>query len=220
MRKIIPIILTLIFPFIADSQNKMSKKEIFQYWIQTENNQIEGINYKSQFDSLVVKFIDNLKSSHIDTIGAYAEDYVGSSTWDSCECGLTPWIAFVQWIQHGKTYQQKITKCCTYQSIFLNNSDLINYYISNKNRIDKERIMPVITGTSRDEKGQILFEMSMVDHTTHYTIFCNLSENSKLLTFTQYDLENEDNIFYTDNINSSIYSWRKIIENQIYNVRN
>ena len=219
-RKPIILFLIIIIPLISYSQNKMSKQEIYNYWNKT-SKEIENLdNYKTQFDSVIVKYIDNLKSSGIDTIGAFSMEDVGSETFDTCECGIIPWVAYVQWQQNGKTFHQKITKCCNFKPKEIESSTLINYYNEFMVQIDKEIIMPVITGTSKGEKGEILLNMDMIDHTTHYLIYCELNEHSKFTTFDKYELENEDNIFYADNLNSKINSWRKKIETQINEIRN
>jgi hypothetical protein len=173
------------------------------------------IEYKNQFDSLVVEYIDQLKSSGVDTIGVYEKKYVGAYTTDSCECGIIPWIAYIQWVNNGNIFHQKITKCCKFEIKPIESSALIRYYDNCKIKIDKERIMPVITGTSYNNKKEMLFHYMDIDHTTWYSIYCDLNGKSTSVTFNKYELESVENLFHSENLNSCLNSWRKIIDNQI-----
>ena len=75
--------------------------------------------------------------------------------------------------------------------------------------------MPNITSVSRDKNGELEFSFSMIDHTTHYLIYCDLNNHSRFITFEAYDFENKESIFYDDNNNSIIKSWRDMIKNQL-----
>lgn len=204
----------------ADAQGLMSKKEIYINWNKHDNDRENPDNYKIGFDSIVSAFIDTLKANNIDTIGAYEQDYVGAYVMDSCMCGIIPWEAYVHWIDNGVTYHQKFTECCQYESMKIKYSVLINYYSSAKSKIDKERIMPVITGTSKGKNGETLIEFSTVDHTTVFTFYCTLNGHSRFTRFQYYDLENEEGIFQKDNENSTINSWRKMVDYQIDEIEN
>ncbi len=217
---------TILFFFITIitqtvySQGLMSKDEIYSNWNKHHKERENPDNYKIGFDSIVSAFIDTLKSNNIDTIGAYEQDYVGAYVLDSCMCGIIPWEAYVHWIDNGVTYHKKFTECCQYESIKIKYSVLINYYTSTQSKIDNERIMPVITGTSKDKNGKTLIEFSMVDHTTYFNLFCTLNGHSRFTRFQYYDLENKDGIFQKENENSTINSWRKMIDNQIVEIEN
>ena len=217
---------TILFFFITIitqtvySQGLMNKNEIYSNWNKHDKERENPDNYKIGFDSIVSAFIDTLKINNIDTIGVYEQDYVGAEVLDSCMCGIIPWEAYVQWIDKGVTFHQKFTECCKYEPIIIKYSVLINYYIAAKTKIDKEKIMPVITGTSRDKNGEILIEFSMVDHTTDFTLFCTLKGHSRFTRFQYYDLVNQEGIFQKDNENSTINSWRKMIDNQIDEIEN
>lgn len=217
-RTTIYIILVSVIPLIAYPQGEISKQEIYSYWIKNNNSRERPFNYRIRLDSVVVVLIDKLKDSGIDTLGVYEEDYVGADASDSCMCETIPWIAYVQWIDNGLTYQQKVTKYCEFMPIQIDYSALISYYISTKTKISKGRIMPVITGASRNKKGDISLNIQMIDHTVHYSIYCDLNGKSRFTTFEQFEIENEKNLFYRDNLNSAINKWRKMIENQIKEV--
>lgn len=198
------------------SQTDLSKDEIYKEWTKMTNRSKTQFDYKFHFDSIVVSFIDSIKSQGIDTIGAYGEQYVGSYTLDSCQCGLIPWMTVIQWIENGKTYHRMIMKCCSFETKKINSSVLIRYYINNTHRLDTERIMPNITSASRDKNGELEIGFSMIDHTTHYLIYCDLNVHSKFITFEEYDFENKESLFHSDNNNSIIKSWRDMILNQLY----
>ena len=213
--KTLYIILISSIPLNVYSQYRMTKPEIYKYWIETSKYLDDVDFYKTGFDSMVVNYIDNLKVAGIDTIGAYSLDYVGYFTSDTCKCGIIPWVAYVQWTKKGKTFHQKITKCCHFKSKIIGYSVLIKFYTYNKKNIDNERIMPIIHGATKGKNGDIILDMAMIDHTEHYSIYCYLNGHSKFTTFEPFYLEKEDNIFYSDNINSTIINWQKLIENQI-----
>ena len=198
------------------SQNKINKQEIYRNWIADERI----VGYRDQFDSLTVRFIDHLKDSGVDTIGVFKSESVGAVTTDSCKCGLIPWDTYVQWVKSGISFQQKITNCCKFEPIKIESAALIRFYVNCKAKIDKSRILPVITGAFRNKRGELLFEMALIDHTTHYTIYCDLNGHSKLIRFQQEYLSNEKNIFFTENNCSIINSWKKIIESQISELKN
>ncbi len=215
MKLKITLLLIVFIPLIIYSQNKVSKKEIYHQWNKSQIYFDSINNYTTQFDSIVVCFIKKLKSDGVDTFGIYSIEYPGYMSTDSCECGMYPWEAYVQWIKDGKTFHQKITKCCSYKPKIIENSILISYYNNNRININKERIMPVIKGASKGKGGEILFHMEDVDHNQNYTIFCSINGKSKLTAFEQFELENKNNLFYQENINSFIFKWRELIDKQI-----
>lgn len=219
-KMIFQMILILIIPLNLFSQGKISKQEIYAQIHDNMNKHNVTGGYKTHFDSVVVHVLDSLKVSGVDTLGAYAEEYVGSYFLDTCQCGNIPWIASVQWVHNGETYYQALTARCHYKPVRISYSTLIRYYINCMTTIDKETIMPVITGASINKNGEILYDMEMVDHTTHFTIYCDVKGHSKFTTFEDYFLENKKNIFYNDNINSTINSWRKMIVSQINETEN
>ena len=212
----IKILIILTIPTMIYSQTNLSKDEIYKSWTKTTNRTKTQFDYRFHFDSIVVSFIDSLKSQGIDTIGAYGEQYVGSFTLDSCQSGLIPWMTAIQWIDKGKTYHRMLMESCSFETKSINSSVLIRYYINNTHRLVKEHIMPNITSVSRDKNGELEFSFSMVDHTTHYLIYCDLNNHSRFITFEEYDFENEESLFHSDNNNSIIKSWRDMILNQLY----
>ena len=75
--------------------------------------------------------------------------------------------------------------------------------------------MPHITSVSRDEDGELSYTFSTIDHTTHYAIYCKIKDHSRFVKFEEYDFRDEECIFYKENNNSIIKSWKNIIDNQI-----
>jgi hypothetical protein len=219
-KKMINTVLISMITWIAYSQVEMSKQEIYKHEISTSWEINKPDIFRTRFDSAIVKLIDNLKFSGVDTIGAYSEEDVGSYFLDSCQCGNIPWIGYIYWIQNGINYCQRVSCRCMFEAVEIENSVLISYYINAKNQIDNNMIMPVIIRMSKNEKGEILSDIEMVDHTIHYNIYCDLNGHSRFTTFQQYFLENENNLFYKDNQNSVINSWRKMIINQIEEIEN
>ena len=198
---------------------EISKQEIRNHLFDNFSFYRKIDQYKTHFDSLVVSTIEKLKKSGIDTIGVYEEKYIGSLSPDSCLCGLIPWVAYLQWKKNGITYNQKITECCKSDPTKIKNSMLIEYYIACKKLIQPEIIFPTITGASKNVKGELLYKISIIDHTTQYSIYCNLKHDFKLTSFKQSYLDDQKSIFYHDNLEARIRSWHKIIINQIIELK-
>jgi hypothetical protein len=197
------------------AQKDFSKVEIYKLWKKLTNRENTQNDYRFHYDSTVIDFIDSLKASGIDTLGVYSEQNVGSTFIDSCICGLIPWMASVQWIDKGITYQRRITDCCSFETKIIDNSVLIRYYLNNTKQIDNDMIMPCITSVSRDKNGELSIDFSMIDHTTHYLIYCDINNHSKFVNFEKFELKNKESIFHKDNNNSIINSWKELIKNQL-----
>jgi hypothetical protein len=215
--KLLHITFIALLPLFAFSQDKISKEEIYSYWLKSKQKQMLDENYRSHFDSKIIKTIDSLKDSGVDTFGVYSVDFIKTVRLDSCEeaNGKWEWAAFIQWIKNKITYHQKLTKRCQFMPIELDSSAIISFYIANKTSIDKERIMPVITGASKDKNGNIQFGYEGIANSTYHSIYCYLNGVSKFTRFDQYELDNKNNVFYLDNINSKINIWKIMILNQI-----
>jgi len=218
IKRIAFVLMILTCPLFLFSQSKIGKQEIYSKWISMDKK-VKRINgYKQNFDSIIVGFVDSLKIAGIDTFGIYKKDYVGAISDDSCDCGIVPWTAYIHWINKGLTYSQKITKCCRYSPKIIISSSLIRYYDNCRIKIDNERILPVITGASINNKGDLLITEMDIDHTTYYSIYCDLNGKNKFVSFQDFEIESEDNLFHTDNLNSIINSWKVVIESQINEV--
>lgn len=217
-KRLLTILALLFFTIVTQSQNRLDKNEIRSFWTEGHNYQENPDNYKLGFDSIVSCKIDSLKRSGIDTIGAFQTDDVGAFTLDSCQCGIIPWTAYVQWVDKGLTYHQKFTKCCRFDPVQIPYSILILYYKNARKKIDKEQIMPVITEVKPDPKEKFILTLEIVDHSTDFTIYCDLNGQRRFTTFRYWDIDNENSLFHDENNNSAINSWRKIIEDQIIEI--
>jgi hypothetical protein len=209
----------LLTPLFAYPQMEISKEEIRNRFIADFSFYRKIDQYKTHFDTSVVSTIEKLKKSGIDTLGVYEERYIGSLSQDTCLCGSIPWIVYLQWKRKGLTYNQKITECCKSDSIRIKSSPLIEYYIACKKLIEPEIILPVITGASKNIKGEFLYNTNLIDHTTQYSIYCSLNHDFKLTSFKQSYLDDKKSIFYQDNLKSRIRSWHKIIMDQIKEIK-
>jgi hypothetical protein len=214
MNRIIKTLLVILFiPMLALTQNKASKKEIYEGW-NKEMKKLSKNDIKARLAPEILLIIENLKRQGVDTIGVYIEAYVGSSDSDSCKCGIIPWMSYVHWSKAGAKYYQKITKCCFFDQQEFTYSAIIDYYLNNKLKIDNETIMPVILSASKNRRGRITnYEIESVDHSTQYSIYLDINGQYKFITFDQFELDNESNLFYKENNNSSINAWRKLINN-------
>jgi hypothetical protein len=212
-RKLLYTILLAVNSLISFSQDKLSKDEIYSLWCYSNENRNK---IALCYDSTVLAVIDSIKRQRIDTIGIFSTTVYGSYlTKEKSKDGYVSRTTNIQWIKNGKSYNQKITKKNIYKAEEIEFSSLITYYINNKSAIEKEKIMPVIKGASINKKGNVSYQMQTTSGTTDYAIYCELNGDSKLTTFEKYYLENEDNLFYLNNTNSKINSWRKLIEKQM-----
>ena len=218
IKRIIYIACISSIPLISYSQDTLSKKEIYNIWrYEIENRKIIDTN----FDSIIVSFVDSLKMSMVDTLGIFSRVVTGSYLRnDTCESGVSPWTAHIQWIKNGVTYTRKITQYCTFLTKEIDSSSLITYYLNNKEIIDKERIMPVILNATIKSNRKVVFSSQSTSSSTIYEIYCEYLGNSKFTRFEDYFFENEKNIYYSDNINSKTNIWRKLIEKQIREIDN
>jgi len=110
-----------------------------------------------------------------------------------------PWISYVHWVESGQTYQQKLSDCCVFEPFLIENSAIIRYYINSKSRIDKDKILPVITGFTKDKGGTTIPIMGMSVHTIRYKIYCDINNSSKFISFGAEEIGNGIwKVFYRD----------------------
>jgi hypothetical protein len=212
-RTIITLLVILFFPMLAFTQNKASKKEIYDCW-NKEMKKLSKNEIKAKLTPEILLFTENLKRQGVDTIGVYIEEYVGSITSDSCKCGIIPWMSYIHWSKAGTKYFQKITKCCFFDQHEFTYSPIIDYYLNNKLKIDNAIIMPVILSASKNRWGRITkYETESIDHSTQHSIYLDINGHYKYIAFDQFELDNVSNLFYLENNNSIINAWIKHINN-------
>lgn len=216
-RYTIILILTCI-PLNSFAQTDLSKKEIYDLWVKHIKPVPDSVRLKYELDSIVLCFIDSMKISGIDTLGVYSEMYPGFYFDDSCMQGIVPWNTFVHWSDKGRIYHREFSENCVFSKKRIDYSVLLSYYLAAKNRINKERILPPITGAI-DDGGEPSIIFSMIDHTTHYLIYVKYGDLTKLIKYEEFFLEEKEGLFYDDNNNSTIESWGKMIENDIYDIK-
>ena len=203
-----------MIPFVSIAQDKLTKNEIYSIWCyNVENRSIINTN----FDSSVVVLVDSLEFFlKVDTIGIF-EEYSASCFILTSEGmkSISPWTAYIQWIKNGKNYYQKVNKHKAFKIKEIEDSKLITFYINNKDSINLNRIMPIITAASLNEKGQFRFSTQTSTDFSIYTIYCELHGNSVIKNYTDYRIIIEDDLFYMENKKSIIKKWKEVIENQI-----
>jgi len=199
------------------AEKPVSKEEFKEYWIKTKQSRPwNSDDYKIQLDSSMVIFIGELRVNGVDTIGAFQSISVGAyNVSDTCSCRQSPWYGYVQWIKNGITFHRMFKLRCTFSTRNIPRSFLIDFYDKNKEVLNKEQIMFVITKIYRDKKGEIQYEFSMQIHTVNYFLYCYINGISKFIKYEDFDVEAEDNIFRIDNLNSYTNQWRIGVENQI-----
>ena len=152
----------------------------------------------------------DLTSKNIDTIGVFMVTYVGYESDDTCDCDLNAWTCHIFWIENSVAFEQKISACCETEPTKGNSDAFFLFYYHNAIEINNEVIFPVITSTETDKNGNI--DLHILDHGAEYDIFCKYGSFKTFITFRQEEIENENNIYHNDNINSKINAWRNIIQ--------
>jgi hypothetical protein len=173
---------------------------------------------KLPFEPKVIAFIDSLNECGVDTIGVLVQTAVGYVSIDSCDSGTSPWDSYVQWKKDGAAFHQTIRQYCTNRTIPIPYSTIIDYYGCCPKELKAEEIIPVLLGGKITANGEYSVEMMSVDHTIHYTIYCRRGNDSILKRFTEYELEEKQNLFYKENQHSRIRSWWNMIFNQIQEI--
>ena len=120
-------------------------------------------------------------------------------------------------IKEGKTFRQMIQPCCKGSQTTIDSSATILYYSKNKDMIDTQYILPVITHSFRTADGRIGYKSLDYGHSPVYKLYCKFRDHIKLIWFKESQLEDQSSLFYSDNVNSSIYHWLKAIQTQIKN---
>ena len=202
MRITVVFFIFTIYQINSFSQAPLNKNEIYSTWCYiNENREI----LKSNFDLSVVHLIDSLKSQKIDTIGIFETTTYDQGFILTNEQNIKPeYTGHIHWIHNGITYYQKTSKEFSSNCIKIQKSQIIEFYIDNKNSIDKERIMPVIHNIIINDDGTFTIENSWSSSSISFAIYCEISGSIKFTKFESYSLENKDNIFYYNNINSKI----------------
>lgn len=219
------VIVSIAFQHSGFAQKRMSKKEIYLEWKRTDKliqKRLEK-EYGDQLKKLpfqpkVVAFIDSLNECGVDTIGVLSQCAVGYLSIDSCDSGTSPWDSYVQWKKDGAAFHRTIRQNCSYRTHSIPYSTIIDYYACCPKELKAEEIIPVLIGGRINKKGEFIIESSIVDHTIHYTIYCRRGNDSILKRFTEYDLEEKQNLFYEENQHSRIRSWWDMIFNQIQEI--
>jgi hypothetical protein len=214
------LLLNIMISVAIYCQHKANNVDFYSYWkLQNNEKKITENSYKSQFSKQVVNHIDSLISIGIDTIGVYHEAFPGYKTSGECDAGSDPWTTYVQWEKNGKAYQKEFTQRCKFKEQEIGIAMIIRYYINASSKIKNEIIYPVITKINRYKNGKIKSSVSSyIDHCACYKIFCLIKRDATLKRFDEYQINENTNLFYQQNMESATNSWRKMIENQINNV--
>ena len=180
-----------------------------------------GVLFKKlPFDNKVIEFIDSLRKNQVDTIGVFYAKYIGSYSTDSCDSEDSPWESYVQWMKNNSIFHRTIRQLCNNKTLTIKYSAIIDYYNNCPNELKKERIIPVITKADRYANGEPEILFSLIDHTAHYSIFCKQRNDSIIVNFKEYDMDEKENIFYNENNKTRIKSWFNMIKNQINEIEN
>lgn len=227
MKQIFLIIILTCFYIQCFPQSKMTKKEILielkKYDKMRNDRRLKEYGNRLKrlpFDNKVIEFIDSLRINQVDTIGVFYAKYIGAVSSDSCDSGDSPWESHVHWKKNNSIFHRTIRQFCNYKTFIINSSAIIDYYNNCSHELKNEKIIPVIVKAERDVNGEPEIISSLIDHTANYSIFCKRASDSILVNFSEYDMDEKENIFHNENNKTRIKSWFNMIENQINEIRN
>jgi hypothetical protein len=161
-----------------------------------------------KLDKIIHKRIERLQNKNIDTIGVYK---IHGEYMITPKCGAT--TAYIFWIEQTVIKIIKVNGCKISRSKKLLDKDILEFYYSNQNSIDKETLDNFIT-----EDGGLV-------STSHYkknsiTIY----DNNKTKTWeinNFYLIRNSGdyiNINYDKNIDLKLIQWKNLIDKKIINL--
>jgi hypothetical protein len=211
------LLLNMMISVVIYGQQKTNNADFYSYWKQNNEKKITENSYKSHFGKQAENHIDSLISIGIDTIGAYTEAFPGYKSNDECDAGSnSPWVTYVQWEKNGKAFQKEFTQSCRFKEKKIGIAMIIRYYINASLKIKKETLYPVITKIYRSNNGKIKnYDTSYIDHCACYSIYCLIKRDAILKRFDEYQINEKTNVFYKQNMESAINSWRNMIDNQV-----
>lgn len=210
------LLMILILPTFLIGQTEQKKQEVYNQLLELRIRGNKQYPYKERFKEDVVSFIDSLESNGIDTIGIYRVDYVGFISYDTCSNYLgEPKYIYIQWRQNGASYHKNFNSTCNANTLQIEKSSIISYYLANTSLITKSIIMPCII-----EIKDNTITSSDISHDIGYTIYCRIRGKEYFDFFWDNDLICKENLYYEENQNSIINQWMKEIDKQIEKVEN
>src|SRR5258706_21312 len=125
----------------------------------------------------VEKYALNLK---LDTFIIYSYPCSGGvTTFDSCDMDESHYLF---WKHEERYYLKRFDHCRSFEIILLGELNPLKFYLSNKQKIDIEKIKPPTHYEYKYRKNKIdtLIETSFVDHSCYHTFAIHIK--TKLLT--------------------------------------
>lgn len=140
----------------------------------------------------------------IDTFLVYSFPCSGGIPFDSCQYDEPHYLI---WRQSGKFFLKRFDYCKTYQTLSLDVSNPLTFYLSNKRLIDKEKIRQPTYYEVKKNKTTIdtLLVTSTVSHSCYHTFQLPLTKKPQYKSADIYDLDfktfdnGKKNIFYNYN---------------------
>lgn len=208
-------LLLLIGYLCGFSQNEITKDELIKYVVNQQHNRVSFQDNNEIFYPQIIETYDSLNMLGVDTIGIYLEEHIGS-VFDPDYCiGDEPWFGYVFWEKHDSSKMKKITKYCKSAPLVFPDAVLIRYAINAYPKLSTSYILPVTLGGYINIKGDTILEQSWIDHTTEYTLYCELGEKKVLRSYDEFEISESTSIFYDHNRTSIIKSWRELVTNQL-----
>ena len=145
-----------------------------------------------------------LAERHIDTFLIYSYPCSGGISFDSCQNDEPHYL---MWKRNDRFYLKRFDYCKTFQTVTLDTTNSLTFYLKNKKLIDKEEIkQPTYYEVKRRGKTvDTLMTTTTIDHSCYHTFQFPLSNKPKRKYADVYDLDFEKfdngrkNIYYAYN---------------------
>lgn len=216
---ILTICIALLFQFNALGQRSLTKDQIYEYWNapgETEQRYSKKriYNEDSLTNSILIKFVDSLKITGVDSIIIFTTGYPGSVLDRTCVSGYIPYDIFIFWNKSGEVFSQSFNSNCrlSYKRVKAQLFDLHKTISQNEFR---ETFMPVILSGYQQIDGNIFYEMSMISHEPFYTFYYSVGNDSHSYHFSESDIEDQKSLFHWHNLSLSAYKWWDVVKRQI-----
>lgn len=216
------IVIFIFFLFSIKSvlfaQKDLTKDEIYQHWVNTENNKRQDSligRFDRETNYIIRRFVDSLLKSKIDSIIVYSESYPGyCSKKSTCLQGLYPVYTYIIWKQGKQSIIRKIEGSCLLDQRKINSTLLFDFYDEYQQELNIEVIIPPIYSGQMHNADKFSFIVSETYHQPKYFLHFKFGERYRVVEFSENDLQDTKSLFYSDNLNSKLYQWWVDIKSQ------
>jgi hypothetical protein len=80
------------------------------------------------------------------------------------------------------------------------------FFSQHQHQLEREYIMPVIV-SARREAGKIIYNRIISSDIDEYVLYYSVHGHCKRFAFSQTDITDKSNLFYSDNMECYVYEW-------------